>query len=99
VPELVLGKNLGDWEASEIHGLLCIQSGIYSSEETTKARGMKPENLKDEGISLRKLLMQKVLPAWRSEATPCVEFLQKEYVTAGSAVASFGRFPIIGAGG
>jgi hypothetical protein len=26
VPELVLGKKLGDWEGSEIHGLLCIQS-------------------------------------------------------------------------
>ena len=40
--------------------------------------------------------MQKVLPAWRDPTRPCVEFLQKEYVTAGSAVASRNRFRIIG---
>jgi hypothetical protein len=96
VPELVLGKNLGEWEASEIRGLLCIHSGVYSSEETTKTRGMRPENLEDESISLRELLMQKVLAAWRDPTCPPVEFLQKEYVTAGSAVASRNRFRIIG---
>jgi hypothetical protein len=53
VPELVLGTNLGEWEMREIHGLLCIQSGIYSSEETTKTRGMRPENLEAENISMR----------------------------------------------
>jgi hypothetical protein len=103
VPELGNGGNLGDWEASEVHDLLCLQSGVYSSAEMTKTRGMKPENLKDEGISMREMLMQKVLPAWRKpfdpfdETTwPYIEFLQKEYVTAGSAVASRKRFELIG---
>jgi hypothetical protein len=96
VPELVLGKNLGEWEASEIRGLLCIHSGVYSSEETTKTRGMRPENLEDDSISLRELLMQKALAAWRDPTRPRVDFLQKEYVTAGSAVASRNRFRIIG---
>jgi hypothetical protein len=103
VPELGNGKGLGDWEASEVHDLLCLQSGVYSSAEMTKTRGMKPENLKGEGISVREMLLQKVLPAWRKpsdpfdEATwPYVEFLQKEYVTAGSAIASRERFELIG---
>jgi len=96
VPELTLGKNLGDWERSEARGLLCIHSGVYSSEETTKTRGMRPENLEDESISMRELLMRKVVPAWRDPSCPCVEFRQKEYVTAGSAVASRKRFCIIG---
>ena len=96
VPELTLGKNLGDWERSEARSLLCIHSGVYSSEETTKTRGMRPENLEDESISMRELLMRKVVPAWRDPSCPCVEFRQKEYVTAGSAVASRKRFCIIG---
>jgi hypothetical protein len=57
---------------------------------------MRPQNLEDESISLRELLMQKVLVAWRDPTCPCVEFRQKEYVTAGSAVASRNRFRIIG---
>jgi hypothetical protein len=40
--------------------------------------------------------MQKVPAAWRDPTCPCVEFRQKEYVTAGSAVASRNRFRIIG---
>jgi hypothetical protein len=96
VPELVLGANLGEWEMREIHGLLCIQSGIYSSEETTKTRGMRPESLETESISMRELLMQKVPAGWRDPTCPCVEFRQKEYITAGSAVASRNRFRIIG---
>jgi hypothetical protein len=104
VPELGDGEKLGDWEASEVHDLLCLQSGVYSSREMTKTRGMRPETLKDEGISMRDMLMQKVLPAWRASTAdpfdpttwPSVEFLQKEYVTAGSAVASRKRFELIG---
>ena len=53
---------------------------------------------------MRDMLMQKVLPAWRSPtADPLdpttwfsVEFLQKEFVTAGSAVGSRERFALIG---
>jgi hypothetical protein len=64
---------------------------------------MKPDNLKDEGISMREMLLQKVLPAWRKpfdpfdEATwPYIEFLQREYITAGSAVVGRERFELIG---
>jgi hypothetical protein len=91
-------------------GALYAFSGVYTNysesegKDTTKTRGMSPGNMvRSEGMTLRDLLLDKFLPAWQMPCDPAdpatwprVEFEQREFVTAGSAVTSPARFKLIG---
>jgi hypothetical protein len=101
--ELDIGEGLGQWEAKRIaHGTpaVFLQSGVYTyrtedgQRPTVKARGFK---------TTEDVLLNYVVAAWRGaidprdeKTWPEVNFPQREFVNAGSAIAGRARFRIMG---
>jgi hypothetical protein len=104
--DLDIGERLGQWELKHIEAgtpSVFLQSGVYTYHTkedelraTVKARGFK---------TTEEILLKDVPAAWRltvdidpnDERTfPKVEFLQREFMSAGTAVASRERFLSIG---
>ena len=104
---LAIGEELGQWEgkarpAGNARRLFAKRADTYRTEDekdhTVKTRGMR-KAFKNQA----EWLLEKVPPAWQvpsephDETTwPALDVLQTEFVTAGSAVASRGRFRVIG---
>jgi hypothetical protein len=101
---LDIGKELGQWEIKRVLAgtpSVFLLSGVYTyrteddKRPTIKARGFK---------ATEEWLLQDVPDAWRNAAAdprdestwPTAVFNQKEFVTAGSAVAGRARFKTIG---
>jgi hypothetical protein len=85
---LPITKNLGDWEADEISGVIMVKSGIYDyiekGDHMPKARGVKKTNLT---MTVPEWLQSVIRNAWRNDQAN-VSYPYTQYITLGQAVTS-----------